>query len=153
MMMADKIRILELTDAEAILAICLDANAGETTWKLSSFESELENTYNVYLGYEEDDTLVGFIGCSLMFETLAINNFSVLSSYKRQGIGEKLLQGLLAYGKEKGVENFILEVRVSNEAAIALYKKYGFIEIDIRKNYYEQPVEDAYIFQLTLGKE
>ena len=152
-MMADKIRILELTDAEAILAICLDANAGETTWKLSSFESELENTYNVYLGYEEDDTLVGFIGCSLMFETLAINNFSVLSSYKRQGIGEKLLQGLLAYGKEKGVENFILEVRVSNEAAIALYKKYGFIEIDRRKNYYEQPVEDAYIFQLTLGKE
>ena len=152
-MNADKIRILELTDAEAILAICLDANAGETTWKLSSFESELENTYNVYLGYEEDDTLVGFIGCSLMFETLAINNFSVLSSYKRQGIGEKLLQGLLAYGKEKGVENFILEVRVSNEAAIALYKKYGFIEIDRRKNYYEQPVEDAYIFQLTLGKE
>ena len=152
-MMADKIRILELTDAEAILAICLDANAGETTWKLSSFESELENTYNVYLGYEEDDTLVGFIGCSLMFETLAINNFSVLSSYKRQGIGEKLLQSLLAHGKEKGVENFILEVRVSNEAAIALYKKYGFIEIDRRKNYYEQPVEDAYIFQLTLGKE
>lgn len=153
MMIADKIRILELTDAEAILAICLDANAGETTWKLSSFERDLENIYNVYLGYEEADTLVGFIGCSLMFETLAINNFAVLSSYKRQGIGEKLLQGLLAYGKEKGVENFILEVRVSNEAAIALYKKYDFVQIDIRKNYYEQPVEDAYIFQLNLGKE
>uniref|UniRef100_UPI00359F6AE1 GNAT family N-acetyltransferase n=1 Tax=Jeotgalibaca porci TaxID=1868793 RepID=UPI00359F6AE1 len=77
----------------------------------------------------------------------------VLSSYKRQGIGEKLLQSLVAHGKEKGVENFILEVRISNEPAIALYKKYGFVEIDIRKNYYEQPVEDAYIFQLNLGKE
>ena len=152
-MISDNIRVLALTDAEAILTICLDANTGETTWKLSSFESELENTYNVYLGYEEDDTLVGFIGCSLMFETLAINNFSVLSSYKRQGIGEKLLQSLVAHGKEKGVENFILEVRISNEPAIALYKKYGFVEIDILKNYYEQPVEDAYIFQLNLGKE
>ena len=59
----------------------------------------------------------------------------------------------MAHGKEKGVENFILEVRISNEPAIALYKKYGFVEIDIRKNYYEQPVEDAYIFQLNLGKE
>ena len=88
MMMADKIRILELTDAEAILTICLDANAGETTWKLSSFERDLENIYNVYLGYEEADTLVGFIGCSLMFETLAINNFAVLSSYKRLGIAK-----------------------------------------------------------------
>lgn len=152
-MNVDKIRILELTDAEAISAICLDANAGETTWKLSSFERDLENIYNVYLGYEEADTLVGFIGCSFMFETLAINNFAVLSSHKRQGIGEKLLQSLLLHGKEKGAENFILEVRVSNKAAIALYKKYDFVQIDIRKNYYEQPVEDAYILQLHLEKE
>lgn len=153
MMIANNIRLLELTDAKDILAVYLDANAGETTWKLSSFESELDNIYNVYLGYEVDDTLVGFIGCSLLFDSLAINNFAVSSLYKRQGVGEKLLQTLLTYAKEKGAENFILEVRVSNQPAIFLYKKYGFVEIDKRKNYYEQPVEDAYIFQLKLGKE
>lgn len=153
MMTADKIKILSRADAEELYHICLDANEGETTWKLSSFEGELDNPYNVYLGYESDGRLAGFIGCSLLFDSLAINNFAVSKQHQRQGIGEKLLVSLLEYGKEKGAENFILEVRVSNKPAIALYQKHGFVEIDRRKNYYEQPVEDAYIFQMMSGKE
>lgn len=148
MMNPFNIKVLTVEDAETIYRICLDANDGKTTWKPSSFEGELGNRYNVYLGYEIAGTLVGFIGCSLIFDSLAINNFAVSSHYKRQGIGEKLLDALLAYGKENGAENFILEVRVSNKPAIALYEKFGFRQVDRRKNYYEQPVEDAYIFQL-----
>ena len=153
MMLMNNIRKLELADASDLLTICLDANDGGTTWKLSSFESELDNVFNIYLGYEMDGKLIGFIGCSLLFDSLSINNFAVLSRYKRQGIGDELLRTLLEYGQEKGAENFILEVRVSNKSAISLYKKYGFTVIDKRKNYYEQPVEDAYVFQLTVGKE
>lgn len=152
-MIANNIRKLGLADANDLLTICLDANGGGTTWKLSSFESELANDFNVYLGYERDGELVGFIGCSLLFDNLSVNNFAVSSHCKQQGIGQQLLQTLLEYAQEKGVENFILEVRTSNKPAISLYKKYGFTEIDKRKNYYEQPVEDAYVFQLTVGKE
>lgn len=152
-MMPINIRILTLEDAEQVYAICLDANNHETTWKLSSFQGELANVYNVYLGYEVAGQLVGFIGGSLMFESLAVNNFAVSSTYKRQGIGFALLQAFITYATEKGVEDFILEVRVSNKPAITMYEKVGFVQIDCRKNYYEKPVEDAYIFQLTMRGE
>lgn len=150
MMTQVEIKKLTRQDAKMIFQICLDANNGESTWKLSSFESELDNLYNVYLGYEIGGSIIGFIGCSLIFDSLAINNFAISPEYKRQGIGEKLLKALLNYGKKNGADNFILEVRISNKSAISLYEKVGFRQIDRRKNYYEQPTEDAYIFQMTI---
>ena len=70
---------------------------------------------------------------------------SIMNEYQNRGIGRMMLEYLLEKGRNAGVEAFILEVRKSNENAIHLYEKLGFVTEGIRKNFYEKPVEDGLI--------
>ena len=73
---------------------------------------------------------------------------AVHPQWRRRGIGQMLLTDLLGKAAGRNVKRIFLEVRVSNEAALALYSQAGFQIIDKRKNYYEKPKEDAYIMVL-----
>ncbi len=81
-----------------------------------------------------------------------ILNLCVDPDYQRQGIGARLLRGLLATAEVLDVETLFLEVRASNRAAIALYHKYGFNEVGIRKRYYPAKAgrEDAMVLARQL---
>lgn len=138
--------------AEALYWITLKANGGHTTWKISSFQMELVDPNNLYLGYEENGELLGYIGCMLILDEGSINNYGVLPEHKRKGIGSKLMHQLLENCKDKRINKLFLEVRISNEAAISIYKKVGFEQIGYRKNYYVDPVEDAYLCWLPIDK-
>ncbi len=140
------------TIAQSLYDVTVAANNGQTTWKVSSFQTELSDSNHLYLGYYKEDSLVGYIGCQIILDEMSINNFAVHSDYKQQGIGTDLIKQLLAVCEEKEIRFFYLEVRVSNQAAIHLYKKMGFEEVALRKDYYQQPKEDAYIFQLIKNK-
>lgn len=131
--------------AKALYEVTLAANKEETTWSIASFQYELENENNFYLGYVKDGEIVGYIGCSFVFDEASINNFGVLPSHMKKGIGTALMEALIEAMKEKGVRYIYLEVRISNEPAISLYKKVGFEQIAYRKKYYTSPVEDAYV--------
>lgn len=147
----EKIVLLDGKDprtAEVLYRITFEANQGQTTWKVSSFQMELSEKNNLYLGYQIDEQLVGYIGCQIVLDEMSINNFAVLPTYKKRGIGTALLEQLVAICEQKSVCNFYLEVRVSNLAAISLYKRAGFKQIALRKDYYQKPKEDAYILQL-----
>ena len=74
-----------------------------------------------------------------------ITNVSVKKEYQGQRIGGRLLEELFRIGKERGVTDYFLEVRKSNQAAIALYSRLGFQEAGVRKNFYEDPVEDGIV--------
>ena len=74
-----------------------------------------------------------------------IVNVAVRDDCRKQGIADKLLMELTAYGNEHGASRFYLEVRVSNEAAIHLYEKHGFIRQGVRKDFYKDIHEDAYV--------
>ena len=104
---------------------------------------------------ERDDTLflvaldreevAGYLGCYCVAGEGEITNVAVKSSYRRQGIGGKLLETLYEEAKALQTYEFFLEVRESNEAAIGLYSRQGFVKEGVRKNFYEQPVENAVI--------
>ena len=94
--------------------------------------------------------LVGFVGLWYMAGEAHIVSISVREAYRRQGLGELLLIGAVEMGMRHGVQVVTLEARVSNEAAIALYLKYGFEEVGIRRRYYSDNGEDAAI--MTTGK-
>ena len=70
---------------------------------------------------------------------------AVHSAFRRQGIGEQLISELLTLCEIHEMDCFTLEVRETNEPAQALYKKFGFHEIGIRKGYYQDNGEDAVI--------
>ena len=94
------------------------------------------NPYTKYMVYLIDKKIVGFINYHDIYDRVEIINFNVLEFFQNRHIGSSLLLNLITISKEKLKKNITLEVRKDNEKAIYLYKKFGFREISIRKNYY-----------------
>ena len=94
------------------------------------------NPYTKYMVYLIDKIIVGFINYHDIYDRVEIINFNVLEFFQNRHIGSSLLLNLITISKEKLKKNITLEVRKDNEKAIYLYKKFGFREISIRKNYY-----------------
>lgn len=95
---------------------------------------------------DEIGLIVAYACGSISFDEGEILRVAVLPEYRRQGLGEKVLGGILQKLEERGVEKVFLEVRASNEPAKALYGKMGFTTIGIRKGYYPGG-EDAVIME------
>lgn len=111
-------------------------------WSVESFRAEYNAAGAVFLAAERDGVICGFLTASSVLDEVNINNVAVREECRRSGIGERLLCAL-----EEQVSGFAavinLEVRESNLPAIALYKKRGYIQNGLRKNFYRQPVENA----------
>ena len=112
-------------------------------WSRQSIESELENKTSVFYTALEGDEVAGYIGMSTVLDEGYIFNVAVSAKHRKKGIGSALIQELVTYGKKNNFCFLTLEVRESNENAISLYSKFGFIKVGERKNYYSDPVENA----------
>lgn len=96
--------------------------------------------------------MLGFCGLSQSFEQGDILNIGVCPAQRGKGIGSVLLQQAMETFKEQGGKELFLEVRASNTAAKALYEKFGFRRIGIRKGYYQQPAEDGLVYRLEVSE-
>lgn len=89
-----------------------------------------------------------------MYEQSQITTVGIEPDYQGQGYGRLLMEEMLALAVSQGCEVMSLEVRVSNHKAISLYKGLGFENQAIRKNYYQDNHEDAYLMVKRLeGQE
>ena len=113
-------------------------------WSKESFRESLLQNYSYFFVAEEGDIL-GYCGVHNFGGDGEITNVAVDKNARGQGVATKMLQYAMEETKKIGVEAFTLEVRVSNTNAIGLYEKLGFENKGIRKNFYENPVEDAMI--------
>jgi len=89
--------------------------------------------------------LVGYAGLWLMVDEAHVTTIGVNPAYRGQGVGELLFLGLVDISREMKALRMTLEVRVSNTSAQALYRKYGLEVAGMRKRYYSDNGEDAYI--------
>jgi ribosomal-protein-alanine N-acetyltransferase len=133
-------------DVAAVSAI--ESQVFSMPWKAEDFAALVDAENNLYLVAEVNGAVVGCCGVTNVLGEGNINNVAVAESYQGNGIGQRLLSELLQQGRLLGIENFTLEVRVSNMAAIHIYEKLGFIKEGIRPNFYEKPREDAWIMWL-----
>ena len=99
-----------------------------------------------------DTTLAGFAVASwLPQETAAeVEGLVVDEKYRRQGMGSALLGACMEWAAGAGASSMRLEVRASNTAALALYRRHGFSAVGCRRAYYSAPVEDAVLLQAPL---
>ena len=95
----------------------------------------------------DGDKVVGYISLYLIIDEKEIVNVCVLPEYRGRGIGAMLVGRALEYERDK-TARVMLEVRASNEGAISLYKKFGFLPVGVSKNHYSQPREDAVLMNL-----
>lgn len=116
-----------------------------------SLKDDLNNNNKVYfIAKTEDNSIIGFIGISLLVDHIDIDYILVKDGFKRKYIASSLLQHVVKYCKDKNISDIFLEVRISNKAAINLYKKFDFEHISTRKSYYPDNKEDALIYMLKI---
>lgn len=131
---------------EDIPVVCeIEGSIFSKPWSANSFLYSIKDCNNIYLVVEEEGRILGYCGLWGVVGEGQINNVAIKKVNRNKGIGKKMLQRLLELGKQKGLEEFTLEVRVSNENAIRLYRSLLFKDAGIRKNFYEEPIEDALI--------
>ena len=116
-------------------------------WSEKSVASELENKLAYWLVAVEDDRVAGYVGSQTVCGETDMMNIAVHPDFRRRGIAESLVNALVEDLKKQESHCLTLEVRASNEAAQKLYEKLGFMQVGLRKNYYRNPKEDAYILR------
>lgn len=120
-------------------------------WTFETFEREMTNNeYARYTVMEEDGTIIGYCGMWLILDESHITNIAILPEYRGRKLGEALLNEVIEKAKKLGAHSMTLEVRVSNEAAQKLYRKFGFLNGGIRKRYYTDNYEDALVMWVRL---
>lgn len=144
------IRTMSERDSSAVWE--LEKKCFSVPWSEESIRAMFSEKGYWNLTARDDGSLVGYIGMKAVLDEADITNVAVDPDRRRQGIGKMLLRGLLAKAGELRIRRIFLEVRVSNTAARALYEQAGFRTVDVRKNYYEKPKEDAYIMVWESGE-
>lgn len=145
------IREMEFDDIDGVLEI--EKRTFSTPWSRNSFEMEIrENLLSTYIVAEYDGQIVGYAGMWTIIDEGHITNIAVDEGYKGRHIGNYLLIALIKYCANNGIYRMTLEVRKSNMVAINLYKKHGFEEAGIRKDYYVDEKEDAIVMWKTIER-
>lgn len=138
-----KIREMQLDDLEQVMTI-EEANFS-VPWTETGFFTFLLREDTLFLVAEEGEKILGYCGVVTVQDEGDITNVAVEKNSQNQGIGKKLLEEMFQRTQKAGVCRLFLEVRAGNAAALHLYEKMGFVQMGIRKNYYEQPVEDGVV--------
>ena len=109
--------------------------------RLSSQE-QAQLIYQILSDVYDQEEVVGFLALQNLVGELEVTNIAILKAYQGRGYASQLMKHL-----EERSEPIFLEVRASNQVAQALYRKFGFESLGIRKNYYHEPQEDAVIMR------
>lgn len=96
----------------------------------------LRNDYSKEYVYILNNEIVGFIIYEYIYDRIELDYIYVDKEKRGMGIANILMNQMINFAKENNLKNITLEVNKNNEVAISLYKKYGFIEVAIRRGYY-----------------
>lgn len=111
---------------------------------------DLQSNHTYYIGWTENNTIIAYLGIKYVCDTLDIIAIQTRKEYQNQHLANKLLEAMFEFAKKNHIVTLNLEVRSSNSIAIRLYENHQFKKIGIRKNYYSNPLEDAYIYQKNI---
>jgi ribosomal-protein-alanine N-acetyltransferase len=140
-------RIINMTAAHVAQVAQLEKICFHDPWSEKSIASELDNRLSLWLVAVDGERVAGYVGSQSVLGETDMMNIAVHPDYRRQGIGQNLVERLIRELKAQGNHSLMLEVRVSNENARKLYEKLGFVQVGLRKNYYRNPREDACILR------
>ncbi|MFS1516504.1 ribosomal protein S18-alanine N-acetyltransferase [Bacillus sp. SCS-151] len=142
-------RLMNVEDIENVLKV--EEASFATPWSKDIFLSEINNNkYAHYIVAEENGLVIGYCGAWIIIDEAHITNVALLPEYRGRKLGEAMLKQLVDFAKALGAKTMTLEVRVTNIIAQSLYRKLGFNDGGIRKNYYTDNQEDALIMWVNI---
>lgn len=149
----DRLAYAPMTEADIDEVLALEVSVYPHPWSRANFSDSLASGYQAWLLRDEFEMLVGYFLLMPIVDEAHLLNVAVDAGYQGQGIGLYLLEKATACARGLLMESLLLEVRPSNERALAIYERYGFTKIGRRKAYYparDQTREDAIVMRLVL---
>lgn len=133
-----------MTTADVAQVHAIEEATFAMPWSYQSLMDEMErNACARYLVAEENGEIIGYAGAWAIMDEAHITNVAVRKDWRGEGVGRALMDALMQYLANLGADYITLEVRRSNQVAQALYQSLGFVELGVRKHYYEDNGEDA----------
>ena len=149
--MNDTLIFRQMTEEDIEQILEIEQASFATPWSREAFYNELyQNQFAVYLVLEEKGRVVGYCGVWIVVDEAHITNVALLPEFRGKGMGEAIMRQLMLVAKGKGAQTMTLEVRVSNDVARSLYRKLGFQEGGLRKNYYTDNQEDGLVMWVNI---
>ena len=145
---------MNVRDVEEVVRI--ENDAYPFPWTRGNFLDSLANRYQAWVLREADERLAGYFLLMSAVDDVHLLNITVRPDLHGQGIGRYLLNKVCELAEAAGIYRVLLEVRPSNQHALAVYRHAGFQMIGIRKKYYPaagSSREDAIVMRLTLKQE
>ena len=142
-----RILIREMTAADVATVADLEELSFPEPWPAAVFDKELALPRRVYLVAEEEGRVVGYGGMMLVEGDAHVMTIAVHPEHRRRGAATRLMLALIEAALARGAANLTLEVRVSNDAALGLYRKFGFSAVGLRPGYYRD--EDAMVMWIV----
>ena len=142
----------QLTEKDIAKVADLEAMCFSTPWTVEQYLAVLRQGRCVLFGALQGELLAGYIAVAVQPATgeMEVYNIAVNTSFRRCGIGKKLLRLSLEAAIRNRVDQACLEVRISNAPALALYRSMGFLQVGVRKGYYHDTGEDALVLARSL---
>ncbi len=137
-----KLRTEHLHSVAALERLCFAEPWSETSLELLCRE---RGVGVVIPSDAPDGVALAYGGMTVVLDEGSITNIAVRPDARRQGLGRAVVEALIEHARTLGVADIYLEVRISNEAAISLYRSLGFTVVGTRKAFYTLPVEDALV--------
>ena len=119
-------------------------------WPISSFRDLMIQSRTNWAAVS-NGLVAGYLITQWVLDEIHILNLAVAAQFRRKGIAAYMLQFLIASGRKKGSHDLYLEVRTSNEPAKALYERFGFSPLSVRKSYYADG-EDAMVLHKRISR-
>lgn len=119
-------------------------------WTREGFLTYLMKKDTMFFVVEEKEKILGFCSMMTVLDEGDILNVAVRRDRQKEGIGQFLVASILRMADMQGIRLVHLEVREGNGAARRLYERLGFKEDGLRRNYYENPVENAVLMTKTM---
>lgn len=147
--MSLQFRIRPMTPADLEAVVAVERLCHPHPWSTEQFRQELENPLARVDLLECDGVIAGFLCWWLLAGEAEIQNVATAPRFRRRGVARRLLEQVLAEARRQGATRALLEARVGNGGAIALYRAYGFTDCGMRRGYYADG-EDALLMEKSL---
>lgn len=142
-------RVMTLDDIDDVMNI--EEASFPNPWSKTAFYNEIvNNQFATYLILEAEGEPVGYCGIWVIIDEAHVTNIAIIPRFRGKKYGDALMKKAMEQARIMGAKTMTLEVRVSNEVAQKLYRKYGFENGGIRRNYYTDNGEDALVMWVNL---
>ena len=149
----DQVTVRSMRPADLPSVMVIERRSFTAPWEEATFRGLMRRPSAALLVAERESEVVGYSVTWFAADEAELGDIAVLPELRGLGLGRLLLDESIAVARERGTKSLYLEVREANRVARELYRSAAFEVAGVRKQYYQEPVEDAIVMRLDLDRE